>query len=38
VHGAVRGQLLDLLPDEVLGEVDVPEPDPSRWREQVTAL
>jgi AcrR family transcriptional regulator len=37
-HVAHKDELLDLVLDEVLGEIDVPVPDPTRWREQVTAL
>jgi AcrR family transcriptional regulator len=37
-HVAHKEELLDLVLDEVLGEIPVPVPDPARWREQVTAL
>lgn len=34
-HVANKDQLLELVYDRILGEVDVPEPDPSRWAEQI---
>lgn len=37
-HVAHKDELLELLFDEVVGEIVVPEPDPARWREQVTDL
>ncbi|MFC5997072.1 TetR/AcrR family transcriptional regulator [Pseudonocardia hispaniensis] len=37
-HVANKDELLDLVFDEVVGEVPIPEPDPRRWREQVTQL
>ena len=37
-HVAHKEELLDLLLDEVLGQIDLPVPDAARWREQVTAL
>ncbi|TCK21349.1 TetR/AcrR family transcriptional regulator [Pseudonocardia endophytica] len=37
-HVAHKDELLELLLDDVSGEVPLPEPDPARWREQVTQL
>ncbi|WP_026424224.1 TetR/AcrR family transcriptional regulator C-terminal domain-containing protein [Actinokineospora inagensis] len=37
-HVANKEELLDLLFDQVTGEVPLPEPDPTRWREQLTTL
>ncbi|GEL17731.1 TetR/AcrR family transcriptional regulator [Pseudonocardia asaccharolytica] len=37
-HIANKDELLELVFDEVVGEVPVPEPDPRRWQEQVTQL
>lgn len=37
-HVAHKEELLDLVFDEVAGEIAIPEPDGQRWREQVTAL
>lgn len=37
-HVAHKEELLELLFDEVAGEVELPEPDPRRWREQVTRI
>jgi AcrR family transcriptional regulator len=37
-HVANKEELLDLVFDEVVGEIPLPEPDPARWREQITAL
>ncbi|GAA3005040.1 TetR/AcrR family transcriptional regulator [Actinokineospora diospyrosa] len=37
-HVANKDELLDLLFDQVVGEIALPEPDPARWREQFTAL
>ena len=34
-HIADREQLLQLVVDRVLGEVELPEPDPTRWAEQI---
>ena len=34
-HVGSKDGLLDLLFDEVIGEQDVPEPDPERWQEQL---
>ncbi len=34
-HVRDKEELLDLVFDHVIGEVEVPEPDPLRWREQV---
>lgn len=34
-HVASKEQLIDLVLDRVLGELEVPEPDPDRWQEQV---
>jgi AcrR family transcriptional regulator len=33
-HVANKDQLIELVVDRVLSEISVPEPDPSRWREQ----
>src|SRR5574341_1557081 len=38
VHVASKDELLGLMLDRVLGEVEVPPPDPARWREQVIEL
>jgi AcrR family transcriptional regulator len=35
VHVANKDELLELVYDELIGQVSLPEPDPSRWREQV---
>jgi AcrR family transcriptional regulator len=37
-HVAHKDELLELLFDEVAGEIAVPEPDPTRWREQIIEL
>lgn len=37
-HVAHKEELLDLLFDEVVGEIPLPEPDPGRWQEQLTRL
>ncbi|WP_345426424.1 TetR/AcrR family transcriptional regulator [Pseudonocardia xishanensis] len=37
-HVAHKEQLVGLLFDEVAAEIPLPEPDPARWREQVTRL
>ena len=37
-HVGSKDGLLDLVFDELIGEVSVPDPDPSRWREQVKDL
>jgi AcrR family transcriptional regulator len=37
-HVANKDELLELLFDEVAGEIPLPEPDPARWREQLTQL
>jgi AcrR family transcriptional regulator len=34
-HVGSKDGLLDLVLDELIGEVEVPEPDPARWQEQV---
>lgn len=34
-HVANKEELLDLLHDRVLADIDLPEPDPARWREQL---
>jgi AcrR family transcriptional regulator len=34
-HVGSKDGLLDLLLDEVIGEIEVPDPDPGRWREQL---
>jgi len=37
-HVGSKDGLLDLVFDELIGEVTVPDPDPPRWREQVKDL
>lgn len=37
-HVANKEELVELLVDEVAAEIPLPEPDPARWREQVTQL
>ncbi len=37
-HVAHKEELIELLYDEVAGDIPLPEPDPERWREQVTQL
>jgi AcrR family transcriptional regulator len=37
-HVGDKEQLLSLLLDRIVGEAEVPEPDPARWREQVKEL
>ncbi|RSM83580.1 TetR family transcriptional regulator [Kibdelosporangium aridum] len=37
-HVRNRDELCELMFDRILGEVDVPEPDPARWREQLKEL
>ena len=37
-HVTGRDELLDLLYDQVVGTIPLFEPDPARWREQVTQL
>ncbi|NYH41835.1 AcrR family transcriptional regulator [Micromonospora jinlongensis] len=37
-HVANKDELLDLLYDRVLAEVEIPEPDPERWAEQVKEM
>jgi AcrR family transcriptional regulator len=34
-HVANKEELLDLLHDRVLADIELPEPDPARWREQL---
>lgn len=34
-HVGSKDGLLDLVFDKIIGEVDIPDPDPARWREQV---
>jgi AcrR family transcriptional regulator len=34
-HVANKDELLQLMYDRVCGDIDLPEPDPARWREQV---
>jgi AcrR family transcriptional regulator len=34
-HVGSKDGLLDLLLDRVIGEIDVPDPDPERWQEQL---
>lgn len=37
-HVAHKEELLDLLFDEVVGEIALPVPDPARWQEQIMEL
>lgn len=37
-HVAHKVELLDLLFDEVVAEIPLPEPDPAHWREQITRV
>ena len=37
-HVRDKEELLDLVFDRVIGEIEVPEPDPSRWRGQVAEV
>ncbi|MBG0831001.1 TetR/AcrR family transcriptional regulator C-terminal domain-containing protein [Planomonospora sp. ID67723] len=37
-HVANKEELLDLVYDQVLGEIQVPEPEPGRWLEQLREL
>jgi AcrR family transcriptional regulator len=37
-HVRDKEELFDLVFDRVIGEIEVPEPDPSRWREQVAEV
>jgi AcrR family transcriptional regulator len=37
-HVANKEELLQLMFDHICGEVEMPEPDPARWQEQVKAL
>ncbi|GAA4677451.1 TetR family transcriptional regulator ActII [Pseudonocardia yuanmonensis] len=37
-HVANKDELVELLFDEVVAEIPLPEPDPARWREQLTQL
>jgi AcrR family transcriptional regulator len=37
-HVANKDELLQLMFDEMCGTIEVPEPDPARWQEQVKAL
>ncbi len=34
-HVGSKDGLLDLILDEIIGEVEVPDPDPARWQEQL---
>ncbi|NUR92724.1 MAG: TetR/AcrR family transcriptional regulator [Nonomuraea sp.] len=36
-HVANKEELLELVYDRVLGEIELPEPDPARWKEQLRA-
>lgn len=36
-HVSGKEELLDLVLDRVIGEIELPEPDPARWQEQVKA-
>ena len=37
-HVGSKDGLLDLVLDEIIGEVEVPEPDPARWQEQLKEM
>lgn len=37
-HVAHKEELLELVFDEIVGEIPLPEPDPARWQEQVTQI
>ena len=37
-HVGSKDGLLDLIFDELIGEVSIPDPDPPRWREQVKEI
>ena len=37
-HVRDKEELLDLVFDRVIGEIEVPEPDPPRWREQLAEV
>ncbi len=37
-HVANKDELLELAYDRVLGEIELPEPDPARWREQILEI
>jgi AcrR family transcriptional regulator len=37
-HIASKDELGELVYDHVMGEIDLPEPDPSRWQEQIREL
>jgi TetR/AcrR family transcriptional regulator, tetracycline repressor protein len=37
-HVRDKEELLDLVFDRVIGEIEVPEPNPSRWREQLAEV
>ena len=37
-HVANKDELLELVFDEVVGEVPLPEPDPARWQEQLRTV
>jgi AcrR family transcriptional regulator len=37
-HVRNRDELCELMFDRILGEVEVPQPDPARWREQLKEL
>jgi AcrR family transcriptional regulator len=37
-HVGSKDGLLDLVFDELIGEITVPDPDPPRWRDQIKAL
>jgi AcrR family transcriptional regulator len=37
-HVGSKDGLLDLVFDELIGEVNIPDPDPPRWREQVKEI
>jgi AcrR family transcriptional regulator len=37
-HVTSRDELLELMVDRIAGEIEVPEPDPARWRDQLRAF
>lgn len=37
-HIAGKDELCELVYDRIMGEIELPEPDPSRWEEQLKAL
>jgi AcrR family transcriptional regulator len=37
-HIADKDQLIDLMLDRIMGEIELPEPDPEQWEEQIRAF